>query len=356
MTSRKRLGARARHRHDLFDGTPAAAQVDRPGFDAGQLDHIFDEVIKPVSLFVDDFKKFAPRFVVERDIGLVQKRRHRGLDRSERRAQVVRDGVEQRRLQPLALFEDFGLPRAFGGGPVFGVQALDLAPARFGLFGAPFGPRRQRAGGQRSDQKRRQRHPVLRIGDGKCVNRREKEEVKTYNAQQRREERRSDAPTRSRKQHDQQQRQRHCRRAQTLVKRRQRDGHGGDATNRENVTARFRPQTCRPTFLHTLSFYTPVNLVTRITDKPQEGALPYRPAHTRRLSCMFMAERSSLIRIVALITLASGVANIYRQRPLARQRAGAGERDRRATRALLAGLFQALAQQVLLLQPVEALV
>jgi hypothetical protein len=46
-------------------------------------------------------------------------------------------------------------------------------------------------------------------------------------------------------------------------------------------------------------------------NKPQEGALPYRPARARRLSCTIMAERSSLIRIVALITLASGVANIY---------------------------------------------
>src|SRR5262245_18673983 len=60
-----------------------------------------------------------------------------------------------------------------------------------------------------------------------------------------------------------------------------------------------------------LSFYTPVKLVTRVTDKSQEGALPYRPARALRLGCTTMAGRSSLIRVVALITLASGVANIY---------------------------------------------
>jgi hypothetical protein len=46
--------------------------------------------------------------------------------------------------------------------------------------------------------------------------------------------------------------------------------------------------------------------------KLQEGALPYRPARALRLSCTIMAGRSSLIRVVALITLVGGVANIYR--------------------------------------------
>src|SRR5262249_48899809 len=172
-------------------------------------------------------------------LGLVHQSRHRGFDRGQRRAKVVRDGVEQRRLQPLALLEDFRLSRAFGGASIFIVQTFDLASARFGLLGAPFGPGRQLARGQRGDQKRRQRHPVLRILDGKGVNRRGKEEVETDDSQQRRKDRRAAAPARRRKQHYQQHRQRHCRRTQTIVKRGQRGGHGGDAEDGEGVTANF---------------------------------------------------------------------------------------------------------------------
>src|SRR5262249_60422376 len=142
-------------------------------------------------------------------LGLVHQSRHRGFDRGQRRAKVVRDGVEQRRLQPLALLEDFRLSRAFGGASIFIIQTFDLASARFGLLGAPFGPRRQLARGQRGDQERRQRHPVLRIVDGKSIYRLEEEEVETDNAQQRTEGGRAAAPTRRPQQTYQQPRQSH---------------------------------------------------------------------------------------------------------------------------------------------------
>ena len=191
MTARERLGPRAPSPRSLRPNSSGGA-VDRPGLDAGQLDHIFDEVIKPVGLFVDDFKKFAPRFVVERDLGLVQSVVTAALTEVSgvRRSCVTASSKADFNR---SLCSNTSACRARSAAALYSSYKRSISRLPFGLFGAPFGPRRQRAGGQRGDQKRRQRDPVLRIGDDKSMNRREKEKVETYNAQRPRCERRADA-------------------------------------------------------------------------------------------------------------------------------------------------------------------
>ena len=89
---------------------PAApVQVQFAGLDARQLHQAFDEAVEPVGLFVYHFEHLAPPFRSRasgpstRAAQVIEQRGDRSLDGRERRAQVVRDGVEQGGLQTLAL-------------------------------------------------------------------------------------------------------------------------------------------------------------------------------------------------------------------------------------------------------------
>ena len=88
---------------------------------------------------------------LRRSIPHADQRRDRGLDRRQRRAEVVRQRVEQRRLQLLVAPRGFGFARAIEGRLQFLIQPFDLALPRLRFGGAPLRPRRQLARDDRRD-------------------------------------------------------------------------------------------------------------------------------------------------------------------------------------------------------------
>src|SRR4051812_39547728 len=126
-------------------------------FDARQLHQALNETVEAVRFFVYDFEHLLPAFPVELNrllaFGvrpqLVEQSRDRSLDGSERRSEVMCDGVEQGRLQALALLGGLRLARALESVLELAVQALDLAPPHVGLFGAAARARRKLPGRNR---------------------------------------------------------------------------------------------------------------------------------------------------------------------------------------------------------------
>ena len=88
----QRAGDEVRHRHRPL------LQVELAGLDAGHLHHFRRQLIQPVGLFVDDGEQLA--------VGAgraAQQAGDRGFDGGERRLDIVRQRIEQRRFQHLAL-------------------------------------------------------------------------------------------------------------------------------------------------------------------------------------------------------------------------------------------------------------
>ena len=89
-------------------------------------------------------------------------RRHRRLDRGQRRPQVVRQRVEQRRLQLLVAPRRLGLAGALEGRAELLIEPLDLAAALLGFELPPLGPRRELADDDRGDGERDEGAPSRR--------------------------------------------------------------------------------------------------------------------------------------------------------------------------------------------------
>src|SRR3954465_3711469 len=94
-------------------------KVHVTSIDAREFRQTFDESIEPVSLFINYLKHFLAGVMVKSllipvtltPVDVVEHCRRRCFDRSQRRAEVMRHGVKQRRFQPLALFQSFRLAR-----------------------------------------------------------------------------------------------------------------------------------------------------------------------------------------------------------------------------------------------------
>ena len=97
----------------------------------------------------------------------------------------MRHGVEQRRLQALALPQRLGVARALECLLKLAVEPLDLAAAGIGLLGTPLGAGPELAGRHRRDEEGEQGDPVVRVVDGHAPDRRQVEEVEADDAEQR---------------------------------------------------------------------------------------------------------------------------------------------------------------------------
>ena len=100
-----------------------------------------------IRFFVDNFHQFLPSFRVKAASliagrSIIEQRRNRGLNRSKRRADVVRDRVEQSGLQRFALSQGFGVAGLLESFAQLFVQALDFAPAPLRFLCAGSGSRR----------------------------------------------------------------------------------------------------------------------------------------------------------------------------------------------------------------------
>ena len=147
-------GAEARERggDDLVDADRRQADVERAGLEPAHVEQVADERVEPVGLLVDRGEELASCLGRPVDVVLEQAR-HRRLDRRERRAQVVRDGGEERRAQLV------------GGGEAAGVGRLGLELARAASDDGELARRTRRGRGRSSaatDAARRQREHVRR--------------------------------------------------------------------------------------------------------------------------------------------------------------------------------------------------
>jgi hypothetical protein len=241
--SRERLGAREGRSEHLIDRPPPQTQTQLARLDAGQLDETFDEAVETVALLVDHLQHLAPRLRAERDrlpvvslpAQLVEERRDRRLDGRERRAYVVRDGVEQGRLQLLALAERLGVARALEGPAQLLVEPLDLQTPGLRLLGAPARARGELAGDDGREKEDGQRDPVLQLGDVQGAERGEEEEVEAEHRQHRGHERRPALHPGGDEEHGEEQRQRDGRRVDMPAEQLQRGRQRSDARRGDQI-------------------------------------------------------------------------------------------------------------------------
>lgn len=217
-------------------------QVPLAGFDAGQLDQHLDEAVEPVSLLVYRFEHLAPPPFTQRlrlaRAQVFEERRGRRLDGRERRAQVVRDGVEERGLQAFALLERLGAARSLERLAQLAVEPLDLALPGLGLLRPALDAERELSGGAGRDEERGQRDPVVRVVDGEGVDGREEEEVEAEHAERGGNECRPAPPQRRDEEHRQQQRQRGRRRVNLPAQRLEQQRRRSDAEHGRKVLGR----------------------------------------------------------------------------------------------------------------------
>src|SRR5437660_12588526 len=93
--------------------------------------------------------------------------------------------VEQRRFKPLTPLDRFSFTSAIKGFTQLFVETfyLDLTGLRF--LSTSLCSRRKLADSKRRNEKRCQRNPILRIGNGKGVKWREEEKVETQHSENR---------------------------------------------------------------------------------------------------------------------------------------------------------------------------
>src|SRR2546426_9890205 len=101
------------------------------------------------------------------------------------------DRIKECRLQPFALLERFGLAGTLKSILELVIEPLDLLFGRLGFFGSPLGARRKLPGCKRRDQKREERHPVVRITNRERAERWQKKEIEAGDSQQRSKHRRA---------------------------------------------------------------------------------------------------------------------------------------------------------------------
>ena len=165
VTPQHRVGARQRLAHDRLERDRAEAERLRRIRPIGGRQP-FDEAVQAIGLLVDHLQQLAPALARQRRgadrIARADQRRHRRLDRGQRRPQVVRQRVEQRRLQLLVAARRLGLARALERRAELLIELLDLAPPLLGFELPPLGPRRQLADDDRGDGEGDERDPVVR--------------------------------------------------------------------------------------------------------------------------------------------------------------------------------------------------
>ncbi len=93
-----RADARERGRDDLVDPHRRQADVERAGLEAAHVEKVADERVEAVRLLVDRDEELVARLGRPLHV-LLEEARDRGLDPRERRAEVVRDGGEDRGAQ-----------------------------------------------------------------------------------------------------------------------------------------------------------------------------------------------------------------------------------------------------------------
>ncbi len=103
-----RLSSAIGHRFVQRDRLPA--NRERTGLNATHVEQVVDEPVQPVERLVGGGEQLCLLGVGPRHVGAAQPG-HRRLRRRERRAQVVADGVQQRRAHAVSLFER---PGGFG--------------------------------------------------------------------------------------------------------------------------------------------------------------------------------------------------------------------------------------------------
>src|SRR5437016_4817069 len=93
--------------------------------------------------------------------------------------------IKERRLQPLALLERFGLTGTFKGVLQLVIEPLDLLFSGLGFFGSALGARRKLPRSKRRDQECEERNPVVRIANRERAERWQKKEIEAGDSQQR---------------------------------------------------------------------------------------------------------------------------------------------------------------------------
>ena len=172
-----RAETRERLADELVHMPELAMRLGRPGFKAREVEELLDEPIKTRRLALDRLGEPEPVLRLQHQPG-TRERVGRGEDRGERRAQVVGDRPQERRLQRVAAAQRLGLEHPFGKPfPLLGQFAQ-----RRNAASASSARRRERVASSLTTTavttKTSERKPVLGVRDRERVERQTKKKLK----------------------------------------------------------------------------------------------------------------------------------------------------------------------------------
>ena len=167
MIARDGIGAQQPRAHDVFEGHRAQVwQRRRVGLRRRR--QPFDETVQAIRFLVDHLEQLTAAFLGQLRDARAPRSNHRRdgrFDRRQRRAQVVRQRIEQRGLQRFVPPRGFGLARPIERNLQLLIQPFDLPPSGLGFRRASFCRRRQLAAHHRDDDERDERRPVAGVSD-----------------------------------------------------------------------------------------------------------------------------------------------------------------------------------------------
>ena len=144
MIARERFGARQPGPDDRVEADRRKVERLRAVGGGTGRRQPFDEAVQPIRLLVDHLEQLALALARQPALAFrsadADERRHRGLDGGQRRPQVVRQRIEQRRLELLVAAGRLGLARPIERRLQLLIQPLDLPAPLLRLQMAPLGP------------------------------------------------------------------------------------------------------------------------------------------------------------------------------------------------------------------------
>src|SRR5208283_3256204 len=138
-------------------------QLKLPAFQLGHLGCFLDQMVQTVALFIDDGQKL----LLLRTLRLLRAKQvgDRGLDGGERRAKVVRDGIEQSGFQALPLALRFRFAELLNRASALNGNGYERADGVESLAREPRAGNSQTADGLHAQTHRKKMQRLLGLGD-----------------------------------------------------------------------------------------------------------------------------------------------------------------------------------------------
>ncbi len=180
-----RLDAVEHLQDEVVDRPVARLRSSRPRLQAREVEQVADDAVEPLGLAEDRLGELAAVLGRERELAVGESAGRRE-DRHQRRAQVMADRAQHRRLHRVAAPQRLGLERLLREPLPLGGHLSQRLESRLGLFGAPPRAGCELADHDGRDEEDEQREPVARVLQGQRVERRQEEEVEGEHAPERR--------------------------------------------------------------------------------------------------------------------------------------------------------------------------